>query len=104
MALSQANVGEDWFVKEFEVHGDHIPEQKLPEVQEVMEVMISEIITPYKFYIQLKQRQHSLASVFDDMQNFYGNGDKKLIIPSEYIIQNQICAAIFPADQVISVP
>ena len=100
MKLSQGVVDEEWFVKDFEVHGDHIPEQKLLEVQGVMEVMISEIITPYRFYMQIKQRQHSLASVFGDMQNFYGRGNEKLIIPPDYIMLNQICAAIFPADQV----
>ena len=33
------------------------------------------------------------------MQRFYGNAEK-LRIPEEYIILNQICAAIFPDDQV----
>ena len=104
MELSQAIVDEEWFVKDFEVYGDKIPEQKLPESQSEIEVIISEIITPYRFYMQLIQRQHSLASIFNDMQKLYGINDRKLNIPSDYVIVNQICAAIFPADQVISTP
>ena len=104
MEMSQEIVDEEWFVKDFEVYGDKIPEQKLPESQSEIEVIISEIITPYRFYMQLKQRQHSLAIVFNDMQKLYGRNDGKLNIPSEYVVVNQICAAIFPADQVISTP
>ena len=91
--------------EEFEVFGDYIPTQKPNSDQTNMRVLISETITPYRFYMQLGQYQKKLAKLFDDMQSFYGK-DKKvspksnLRIPREYILLNQLCAAIYPEDQV----
>ena len=91
--------------EEFEVFGDYIPTQKPNSDQTNMRVFISETITPYRFYMQLGQCQKKLAILFDNMQSFYGNNMKvspkpNLRIPREYILLNQLCAAIYPEDQV----
>ena len=64
--------------EEFEVFGDYIPTQKPNSDQTNMRVLISETITPYRFYMQLGQYQNKLATLFDNMQSFYGN-DKKAV-------------------------
>ena len=90
---------EDSFLQDYETLGDYIPSQPIEDSQSEIEVMISDIVTPYRFYVQLKKQQIYLANVFESMQRFYGNAEKQRI-PEEYIILNQICAAIFPDDQV----
>ena len=87
------------FLQDYELLGDYVPVQRVEEYENEMEVMISDVVTPYRFYFQLKRRQADLANIFDSMQHFYTRiANPK--IPDEYIILNQICAAIFPDDQV----
>ena len=98
-------VDHESFIKDYEIYGDYIPVQKPVDVQGDMEVLISEIKTPFRFYMQLKKCQPKLAKVFDSMQRFYGRAneiEERLKIPPEYIIHNQICAAVFPDDQVFN--
>ena len=106
MGLKEEIEEAELFHKDYEVLGDYIPIQKPMNVDGDMEVFVTEIRTPYKFWLQLKRRQHELCDVFDKMQLFYGkhNGktEEQLRFPIEYIILNQICAAIFPDDQVFS--
>ena len=90
---------EDSFLEDYEVLGDYIPSQPIEDSEQEIEIMISDIVTPYRFYVQLKKQQIHLANLFESMQRFYDNSEK-LRIPDEYIILNQICAAIFPDDQV----
>ena len=99
MAGHNSKEAEDSFLRNYEVLGDYIPVQQVEENDHEIEVMISDIVTPYRFYIQLKKRQADLACIFDSMQKFY-NKMENLKIPDEYIVLNQICAAIFPDDQV----
>ena len=87
------------FLEDYELLGDYVPVQRIEEYENEIEVMISDVVTPYRFYIQLKRRQADLAYIFDSMQNFYSKTANPKI-PDEYIILNQICAAIFPDDQV----
>ena len=87
------------FLQDYELLGDYVPVQRVEEYENEIEVMISDVVTPYRFYVQLKRRQADLAYIFESMQNFYTKiANPK--IPDEYIILNQICAAIFPDDQV----
>ena len=91
------------FLRDYEVLGDYIPTQKLLDVEGDMEVLVTEIRTPYKFWLQLKKRQIYLCDMFERMQHFYGKGetnDEQHRIPPEYIMLNQICAAIYQEDQV----
>ena len=90
---------EDSFLEDYEVSGDYVPSQPIEDSEQEIEIMISDIVTPYRFYVQLKKQQIHLANLFESMQRFYDNSEK-LRIPDEYIILNQICAAIFPDDQV----
>ena len=87
------------FLQDYELLGDYVPVQRVEEYENEIEVMISDVVTPYRFYVQLKWRQADLANIFESMQKFYTkNASSK--IPDEYIMLNQICAAIFPDDQV----
>ena len=90
---------EDVYLRDYEILGDYIAVQKVEETAHEIEVMISDIVTPYRFYVQLKKKQADLAAVFTVMQRFYSNTANHKI-PEEYIILNQICAAKFPDDQV----
>ena len=92
-------INRERFLQDYELLGDYVPVQRVEEYENEMEVMISDVVTPYRFYVQLKRRQADLANIFESMQHFYTNNTNPKI-PDEYIMLNQICAAIFPDDQV----
>ena len=96
------------FLNDYEILGDYIPLQKHLDLESDMEVFVTEIRTPYKFWLQLKVRSTDRSKLFDDMQAFYGmqnrgavNYPLQLSIPPQYIMRNQICAAIYKEDQVL---
>ena len=92
---------DDNFLKDFEVLGDAIPIQNpLVEEEEEMEVYVTNIKSPYKFWIQLKSQQVQMSKLFDSMQALYIKNEMKLQLPREYRLHNIACAAKYKQDQV----
>ena len=42
---------EDVYLRDYEILGDYIPVQKVEESAHEIEVMISDIVTPYRFHV-----------------------------------------------------
>ncbi|CAH0390662.1 unnamed protein product [Bemisia tabaci] len=75
-----------------------------------IEIVISEVYSPTRFYFNLRSKVPSLNAMMDDLEAFYNEDEKHYCMPPTTIAIGQVCAAKYAGDnrwhrvKIVSIP